>query len=271
MIRVPRAVLLEVELLEDRCVPDATLPVSSAAGVPVSNQANANSSFPASRLGLSPIQTGNPALQSGSTGGTNLATNPTGLAQPQQTNSQVDTQAGANGTTLGFVNSNSSVPSSAIGIAPTLFGNPALQPGVAPGFTGLTTAFSTAQGQGLIPNSPTSNPTGTGNLMANDPFAAVPTYARTLPLNNLTPNPATALSPAAGLPSPFLLLPTYNLDYTRMGPFYTGSGDLPVTPTRSNTPSLNPYSTEPGAGLVFPSDLAWIAMADTTGMRELCT
>ena len=79
-----------------------------------------------------------------------------------------------------------------------------------------------------------------------NPFALLPDNGGGIPANNSIPNAAATLSNRAGLNGLSPFLPTYYLNYTQVGPFYTGS-DSPTLPQLAS-PSLNP---EGGLGALY--------------------
>jgi len=109
--------------------------------------------------------------------------------------------------------------------------------GLAP-FAGSSANFAAGSiplNTGLAPSAVPS-----ANFPVN-PFALLPDNGGGVPVNNSIPNAATTLSSRAGLNGLSPFLPTYYLNYTQVGPFYTGS-DSPTLP-RSESPSLHPIDS----------------------------
>jgi len=95
------------------------------------------------------------------------------------------------------------------------------------------------------------------------PFAYAPIGAGAVPLNNSIPNGAAVLSGSAGLAGLSPFLPTYYLNYTQTGPFYTGSGG--VIPPASDSSSSSDQSQAP---VSTPADSWFLPGPETTLVSE---
>jgi hypothetical protein len=100
--------------------------------------------------------------------------------------------------------------------AATILPNPAVPGSAAPA---LQTSLKPPLGAPAFPATASSLPAALPS-----PVPGLPVGAGAVPLDNSIPNGAAVLSGQGGFTSQSPFLPTYNLNYTQTGPFYTGSG-----------------------------------------------
>ena len=92
-----------------------------------------------------------------------------------------------------------------------------------------------------------------------NPFANLPVAAGTQPFNGSIPNAAAVQSGLAGLNGLSPFLPTYNLNYTQVGPVYTGSGPGISGPQTSSNDSSYDMSQVEAPTALDDAFILWAA------------